>query len=283
MSDLAGKTVFISGASRGIGKAIALGLAGEGANIAVAAKTAEPHPSLPGTVYSAAEEIEAAGGKALPLICDIRDEDAVFAAVDKTVAAFGGIDILINNASAISLTGTADTPAKRLDLMFGINARGTYVCTRACLPHLEKAANPHILVNSPPLDLSPRWFKDFPAYSLAKYGMSLLALGWAEEFRDKGIAVNCLWPRTIIATAAMRMIPGGVDISRAREPAIMADAARAILRRDARSCTGNFYIDERLLAEEGITDLDRYAVEPGKDPIDDFFFPESRWGQPGQS
>ena len=283
MGNLNGKTIFISGASRGIGKEIALRCAADGANIVVIAKTAEPHPVLEGTIYSAAEEIEAAGGRALPLAVDIRDEDAVFDAVDRAVAHFGGIDILVNNASAISLTGTLDTPAKRLDLMFGINARSTYVCTRACVPHLAKAKNPHILINSPPLDIQARWFQDFPAYSVAKYGMSLLALGWAGEFRDQGIAVNCLWPRTIIATAAMRMIPGGVDISRARTPAIMADAAHAILCREAKTCTGNFFMDERALAEAGITDLAKYAVEPGKDLIDDFFFPESRWGRPEQA
>ena len=281
MTGLAGKTVFISGASRGIGKAIALRLAREGANIALVAKTAEPHPTLPGTVYTAAEEVEAAGGKALALVCDIRDEDAVFAAADETAATFGGIDILVNNASAISLTDTAETPAKRLDLMFGVNARGTYVCTRACLAHLEKAANPHILVNAPPLPVEARWVAGHGAYSVAKYGMSLLALGWAEEFRDKGIGVNCFWPRSFIATSAMRMIPGGVDLAYAREPAIMADAACAILARDAKTCTGNFFLDEEVLRAEGVTDFEMYAVEPGKGIRPDLFLPEGRFEASG--
>jgi len=277
MPSLSGKTLFITGASRGIGLAIALRAAEDGANIAIAAKTAEPHAKLPGTIYSAAKEIEAAGGRALPIVCDIREEDQVFAAVEKTVATFGGIDILVNNASAISLTGTLETPAKRFDLMFGINTRGAYVCAQACVPHLKNAANPHILNNSPPLAMEPRWFKGHPAYSIAKYGMSLLALGWAEEFRPLGIGVNTIWPRTLIMTAAMRMLPSSIDLKGARKPEMMGDAAHAILCRDSRTCTGNFFIDEEVLRAEGVTDFDAYAISPGHPLTEDLFLPEGRY------
>jgi len=272
MADLKGKTLFITGGSRGIGKAIALRAAADGANVAIAAKTAEPHPKLPGTIYSAAEEIEAAGGKALPLQVDIREEDQVYAAVAKTMETFGGIDILVNNASAINLTGTLETPMKRFDLMWGVNARGTFVCSQACIPHLKKSSNPHILTLSPPLNLDPKWFKNHVAYTMAKYGMSLCVLGMAEEFRDDGIAINALWPRTVIATAALAMLPQGfMKPENCRKPEIMADAAHVILTRDSRCCTGNFYIDDEVLTGAGVTDLDRYAVQPGAPLFQDFF------------
>jgi citronellol/citronellal dehydrogenase len=262
---LQGKTLFISGASRGIGHAIALRAARDGANIVVAAKTAEPNPKLPGTIYTAAEEIEKAGGKALPLAVDIRDEAQVYSAVEQAVARFGGIDILVNNASAINLTGTLQTPMKRFDLMFGVNVRGTFLCSQACLPHLLKAAeagrNPQILTLSPPLNLKPHWFKDHVAYTIAKYGMSMCVLGMAEEFRGK-IAVNALWPRTVIATAALMMIPG-LDPKFGRKPEIVADAAHVILTRDAKTNTGNFYVDDEALASTGVTDLSGYAMVPG--------------------
>jgi len=263
---LKGKTLFITGASRGIGLAIALRAARDGANIAIAAKTSEPHPKLPGTIHTAAAEIETAGGAALALACDIRDEAQVAAAVKQTVERFGGIDVLVNNASAISLTGTLETPMKRFDLMFGVNVRGTYLCSQACLPHLKASAragrNAHILMLSPPLNMKPRWFKDHVAYTMAKYGMSMCVLGMAEEFRVDGIAVNALWPRTVIKTAALAMIPG-VDTRMCRTPEILADAAHAVLERDARKHTGHFYIDEEVLAATGVTDLGRYAVLPG--------------------
>jgi len=263
---LKGKTLFISGASRGIGLAIALRAARDGANIVVAAKTSEPHPKLPGTIHSAAEEIQKAGGAALPLVCDIREEQQVAAAVKQAVDRFGGIDILINNASAISLTGTLETPMKRFDLMFGVNVRGTYLCSQACIPHLKASAkagrNPHILTLSPPLNMNPKWFKNHVAYTMAKYGMSMCVLGMAEEFRADGIAVNALWPRTVIKTAALAMLPG-VDTRMCRTPEILADAAHVILNRDARRHTGHFYLDEQVLAAQGITDLGRYAVLPG--------------------
>jgi citronellol/citronellal dehydrogenase len=274
-TDLKGKTLFITGASRGIGLAIATRAARDGANIVIAAKTAEANPKLPGTIHSAAAEIEAAGGRALALQTDIRDEAAVLAAVEQAVARFGGIDILVNNASAISLTPTPATPMKRFDLMFGVNVRGTYLCTQACLPELVKSAqagrNPHVLNMSPPLSMREHWFKGHVAYTMAKYGMSECTLGHAGEFRPHGIAVNSLWPRTAIATAALQMIPG-VDLGRCRKPEILADAAYLILTSDARTTTGNFYIDEVLLAQHGLTDLEAYSMTPGtKDFIPDFF------------
>ena len=263
---LKGKTLFISGASRGIGLAIALRAARDGANIAVAAKTADPHPTLPGTIYTAAEEIEKAGGAALPLACDIREEEQVAAAVKEAAARFGGIDILVNNASAISLTGTLETPMKRFDLMFAVNVRGTYLCSQTCIPHLKESAragrNPHILTLSPPLNMNPKWFKSHVAYTMAKYGMSMCVLGMAEELRGDGIAVNALWPRTVIKTAALAMIPG-VDTRMSRTPDILADAAWIILNRDARRHTGHFHLDAEVLAAQGITDLGRYAALPG--------------------
>ena len=256
------KTIFISGASRGIGLAIALRAARDGANIAIAAKTTEPHPRLPGTIYSAAQEIEGAGGRALPIAADIRDENAVARAVQQTAAKFGGIDILVNNASAISLTGTLETPMKRFDLMFGVDVRGTYACSQGCIPHLKRARNPHILTLSPPLNMNPRWFRNHVAYTMAKYGMSMCVLGMAEEFRGDGIAVNALWPRTVINTAALALLPG-IDPNLCRTPEILADAAYVILNRDSRANTGNFYIDEEVLREAGITDLSKYSVAPG--------------------
>jgi citronellol/citronellal dehydrogenase len=271
MAGLAGKTLFITGASRGIGKAIALRAAADGANIAIAAKTTEAHPKLPGTIYTAAEEIETAGGKALPLAVDIRDEEQVREAVQRTVDTFGGIDVLVNNASAINLTGTLDTPMKRFDLMWGVNARGTFACSQACLPSLLKAPNPHILTLSPPLNLDPRWFKDHVAYTMSKYGMSFCVLGMAEEFRDRGVAVNALWPRTVIATAALAMLGGRIPPERCRTPEIMADAAHAVLTRDSRSATGNFYIDDEVLREAGVTDFTKYAVKPGEPLLPDLF------------
>ena len=268
---LKGKTLFISGGSRGIGLAIALRAARDGANVTIAAKTAEPHPKLPGTIFTAAEEIEAAGGKALPVLCDIREEDQVGDAVNKTVERFGGIDICINNASAIQLTGTLATDMKRYDLMNDINARGTYLVSKTCIPFLKKAANPHVLTLSPPLSMQARWLAPHVAYTMAKYGMSECTLGHAGEFRRHGIAVNSLWPRTAIATAALQMIPG-VDLARCRKPEILADAAWFILTSDAKATTGQFFIDDELLAQHGITDLERYSVKPGtKNFIPDFF------------
>jgi citronellol/citronellal dehydrogenase len=275
MADLKGKTLFISGGSRGIGLAIALRAARDGANVVIAAKTTEPHPKLPGTIFTAAEEIERAGGKALPYQTDIRDEDQVMRAVEAAVERFGGIDILVNNASAISLTGTAETPMKRFDLMMGINLRGTYLCSRACLPHLRRAKNPHILTLSPPLNMNPRWFGPHVAYTIAKYGMSMCVLGMAEEFRKDGIAVNALWPRTTIATAALQIIPGAQPEA-GRTPEIMADAAHAVLARDSRSLTGRFLIDEDVLREAGVTDFERYAVKRGETLRIDLFLDERR-------
>lgn len=270
--DLKGKTLFISGASRGIGKAIALRAARDGANIVIVAKTATPHPRLPGTVYTAAEEIEAAGGKALPVITDIRFEEQVEAAVAKAVETFGGVDILVNNASAISLTGTLETSMKRFDLMHQVNARGTFLCSKACLPHLKKAENPHILNISPPLNLNPRWFENHCAYTMAKYGMSMCVLGMAGEFKGDGVAVNALWPRTAISTAAVRNLLGGEEaIAACRTPEIMSDAAYVVLTRASAEATGNFYIDDEVLASAGITDLEKYAVKPGAKLITDFF------------
>ncbi len=275
VSKLKNKTIFISGASRGIGLAMALRAAKDGANLAIAAKTREPHPTLPGTVFTAAEEIEKAGGKALPLIADIRFEDQVRAAVDKTVETFGGIDVLINNASAINLTGTLQTPMKRFDLMHSVNARGTYLCSQACLPHLLKSDNGHILMNAPPLNMKPKWFANHVAYTMAKYGMSMCVLGMAEEFKEQGVAVNALWPRTGIKTAATAMLGGEDMMKRCRTPQIMADAAYAIITRDSKSCTGNFFIDDAVLAEEGVTDFDQYAVTPGTELMPDFFLDPS--------
>jgi citronellol/citronellal dehydrogenase len=272
MATLAGKNLFITGASRGIGKAIAIRAAQDGANVAIAAKTAEPHPKLPGTIYTAAEEIEAAGGKALPLVVDIRFEDQIQAAVQATVEAFGGIDILVNNASAISLTGTRQTPMRRYDLMHQVNVRGTFACSQACLPHLEQAENPHILNLSPPLNMEARWFAPHVAYTMAKFGMSMCVLGMAEELRRDGIAVNALWPRTVIATAAVQNLLGGdATVKHARKPEIMGDAAHAILVKPSRDTTGAFYVDEDVLRAEGMTDFERYAVTPGAELYPDFF------------
>jgi len=268
---LAGKTLFMSGGSRGIGLAIALRAARDGANIAIAAKTADPDPRLEGTIHTAAAAIEAAGGRALPLVVDIRDEERVKAAVAETVGMFGGIDILVNNASAIRLTGTLDTPVKRYDLMHGVNGRGTFVCAQACLPHLLEAPNPHILTLSPPLHMDAKWFAPHVAYTIAKYGMSMCVLGMAEEFRKDGIAVNALWPRSVIATSAIVMIPGvSQQVDGMRKPEIVADAAHAILVRDARAATGRFFIDDEALAEAGVTDFAKYAVKPGTPLLPDF-------------
>ena len=272
---LAGKRMFITGGSRGIGLAIALRAAQDGALIAIAAKTAEANPKLPGTIFSAAKEIEAAGGTALPIQCDIRDEAQIEAAITKTAEQFGGIDILVNNASAINLTRTDQTPAKRFDLMFDVNVRGTFLTSQAALPHLRKSAeagrNPHILNLSPPLSMKAVWFKNHVAYTMAKYGMSMCVLGMAEEFKRDGIGVNALWPRTVIDTAALQMIPG-IDAQAGRTPQILADAAHIIFNRDAKECTGNFFVDDTLLASEGITDLEKYSVTPGtKDFLLDFF------------
>jgi len=271
MPSLAGKTLFVTGASRGIGKAIALRAARDGANVTIAAKTDAPHPKLPGTIHTAAEEIEKAGGRALACVVDVRDEGQIAAAVERTVETFGGIDILINNASAIQLTGTLDTPMKRFDLMHAVNTRGTFACSQACLPHLKRAANPHILNLSPPLHMEARWFAPHVAYTMAKFGMSMCVLGMAAEFRADGVAVNALWPRTVIATAALNVIPLA-DAKRGRKPEIMADAAYAILTRESKSCTGNFFIDDEVLASAGVTDLDQYAVTPGNKTFQPDFF-----------
>ena len=272
---LAGKRIFITGGSRGIGLAIALRAARDGASIAIAAKTSDPNPKLPGTIHTAAAEIEAAGGKALAIQCDLRDELQIEAAINQAAETFGGIDILINNASAINLTRTDQTPAKRFDLMFDVNVRGTFLTSQAALPHLRKSAqegrNPHILNLSPPLSMKPIWFKNHVAYTMAKYGMSMCVLGMAEEFKRDGIGVNALWPRTVIDTAALQMIPG-IDAVAGRTPEILADAAHIIFNRDAKECTGNFFVDDLVLASEGITDLEKYSVTPGtKDFLLDFF------------
>ena len=270
MATLKGKTLFVTGSSRGIGLAIAMRAATDGANIIVVAKTAEPHPKLPGTVFSAAEELQKAGGQALPVVCDIRDEKSVASAVAQGVERFGGIDIVVNNASAIALLNTEQTSMSRFDLMHSVNARGTFLVSKTCLPALLAAENPHILTLSPPLNMLEKWFAPHVAYSMAKYGMSLCVLGMAGEFRGKGIAVNALWPRTVILTAALQLIPG-IENERCRKPEIMADAAHAILIREARKCTGNFFIDDEVLAEAGITDLEPYAVKPGMTLLPDFF------------
>ena len=272
---LAGKNIFITGGSRGIGLAIAIRAAADGANIAIAAKTTEANPKLPGTIFTAASEIEAAGGKALPIQCDIRDEDAITAAVGKAAQVFGGLDILINNASAINLTPTEKTLAKRFDLMFDVNVRGTFLTSQAVIPFLRKSAeagrNPHILTLSPPLSMNPKWFKNHVAYTMSKYGMSMCVLGMAGEFARDGIAVNALWPRTAIDTAALQMIPG-VDTDFCRKPEILSDTAYIILNRDSKTTTGNFFVDDEVLASEGITDLEKYSVKPGTtDFLLDFF------------
>jgi citronellol/citronellal dehydrogenase len=263
---LAGKTMFISGASRGIGLAIATRAAQDGANVALVAKTAEPHPKLEGTIYTAAKEIEEAGGQALPIVGDIRDEDQVFAAVEQAAEHFGGIDLCVNNASAINLSGAEALEVKRYDLMQDINTRGTFVVTKACIPHLKRAENPHILTLSPPISLDPRWLGPHIGYTVAKYGMSLLALGFAAEFKDDGIASNALWPKTIIATAAVQNLLGGDEaMARSRKPEMYADAAYAVMARPSRECTGNLFLCEDVLAEEGVTDLDRYSYVEGAD------------------
>ena len=273
--DLSGKKIFITGGSRGIGLAIALRAARDGASIAIAAKTSDPNPKLPGTIHTAAEEIRAAGGTALPIQCDLRDENQIAAAIEQTAADFGGIDILINNASAINLTPTEATPAKRFDLMFDVNVRGTFLTSQAAIPHLRASAeagrNPHILTLSPPLSMKAKWFQHHVAYTMAKYGMSMCVLGMSEEFRKTGIAVNALWPRTAIDTAALQMIPG-IDTAACRTPEILADAAYVILNRVSKETTGNFFVDDEVLASVGVTDLDGYSVVPGtKDFLLDFF------------
>jgi citronellol/citronellal dehydrogenase len=271
-----GKTLFITGASRGIGLAIGLRAAREGANVAIIAKTTEPHPKLPGTIYTAAEEIEAAGGKALPIACDIRFEEQVEDAVAKTVERFGGIDACINNASAITLTPVLQTDMKRYDLMNQINTRGTFLCSKATAPHLAKSANGHILNMAPPLDMNPRWFAKTTAYTIAKFGMSMCTLGMAEEFRSLWIGVNSLWPLTAIDTAAVRNVLGGDSMAHAsRKPEILADAAAEILSRPAAECTGNFFIDEEVLKEAGVTDFSKYAYDPSAALVPDFFVPDA--------
>ena len=273
--DLSGKRIFVTGGSRGIGLAIALRAARDGASVAIAAKTSEPNPKLPGTIHSAAQEIRDAGGIALPIQCDLRDEDQITAAVNQAAQEFGGIDILINNASAINLTPTEATPAKRFDLMFDVNVRGTFLTSQAAIPHLRESAkagrNPHILTLSPPLSMKAKWFQHHVAYTMAKYGMSMCVLGMSEEFRETGIAINALWPRTAIDTAALQMIPG-VDTAACRTPEILADAAYVILNRESKNCTGNFFVDDEVLATVGITDLEKYSVVPGTtDFLLDFF------------
>jgi citronellol/citronellal dehydrogenase len=282
MASLQGKTLFITGASRGIGLAIALRAARDGANVAIAAKTTEPHPKLKGTIYTAAEEIVAAGGKALPLVCDIRDEAQVIDAIGKTVAEFGGIDICVNNASAISLTNSQATDMKRYDLMMGINTRGTFMVSKYCIPHLKKAANPHILMLSPPLDMKAKWFAASTAYTMAKFGMSMVALGLSGELKHAGVAVNALWPRTTIATAAVGNLLGGDAMIRAsRAPEIMGDAAHAILTRPSREFTGQFCIDDSVLYEAGLRDFEPYRVDPSVPLMSDFFVPDDSVPPPG--
>jgi citronellol/citronellal dehydrogenase len=271
MEPLTGKTVFITGASRGIGRAIGVACGRQGANVVVAAKTKVRHPKLPGTIFDAAEEIERAGGRALAVECDVRSDEQVAGAVSRAVETFGGIDVLVNNASAIYLADTASTPMKRWDLMHQVNVRGTFLATQACLPHLARGLNPHVLVLSPPLSLEPRWFANHVAYSVSKFGMSMCVLGLAEELRERGIAVNALWPRTVIATAALNLLGGDETARHGRRPEVVADAAVAILRREARSCTGNFFVDEDVLRAEGVTDFERYAVAPGTELMKDLF------------
>jgi citronellol/citronellal dehydrogenase len=282
VADLGGKTLFISGASRGIGLAIALRAAHDGANVALIAKTAEPHPKLEGTVFTAAEEIERAGGQALPVVGDIRYEDQVADAVAQAVERFGGIDVCVNNASAIALLGTEALEMKRYDLMQDINTRGTFVCSKLCVPHLKQSDNPHVLTLSPPLSLDPKWAKGHVAYTIAKYGMSLCTLGMAEEFRDEGIAFNSLWPRTVIATAAVQNLLGGDQaMAMSRTPEIVADAARLILGRDPRVATGNAYIDDEVLGAEGVTDLERYRGDASGDLALDLFVEDWPAATPG--
>ncbi|WP_040489099.1 SDR family oxidoreductase [Fulvimarina pelagi] len=275
-ASLRGKTVFMSGGSRGIGYAIALRAARDGANVVIAAKTDKPHPKLPGTIHTAVEDIEKAGGQGLAAVCDIREEDQVKAAVERAVERFGGINICINNASAIQLTGTLETEMRRYDLMNEVNARGTFLVSKTCLPHLLKAENPHILNLAPPLDMKPKWFAGHTAYTMAKFGMSMCTLGMAEEFKDRGVAVNSLWPLTAIDTAAVRNVLGGDAMAKiSRSPDIVADAAHAILTRPARETTGNFFIDELVLRDAGVTDFSVYGPEGGRDPVADFFVPDA--------
>ncbi|MBR1123323.1 NAD(P)-dependent oxidoreductase [Bradyrhizobium lablabi] len=284
MSSLKGKTLFISGASRGIGLAIALRAARDGANVAIAAKTAEPHPRLKGTIYTAADDVRAAGGKALPIVCDIREEAQVMDAIEKTVTEFGGIDICVNNASAISLTNSQATDMKRFDLMMGINTRGTFMVSKYCIPHLKKAANPHILMLSPPLDMKQKWFEHSTAYTMAKYGMSMCVLGLSGELKPAGVAVNALWPRTTIATAAVGNLLGGDAMMRmSRTPEIMGDAAHAIFTRPAREFTGNFCIDDKVLYASGVRDFEHYRVDKSAPLMSDFFVPDDDVPPPGVS
>lgn len=271
---LAGRTIFITGASRGIGRAIAERVAADGANVVIAAKSDRRHPRLPGTIHETASAVEAAGGQALPVRVDIRDESSIEAAVSAAVERFGGIDALVNNASAISLTGTLETPVRRFDLMMAVNTRGTWLCSRTCLPHLLQAPNPHILNIAPPPDLDPGWFRHHTAYTIAKYGMSLCVLGMAAEFAGRGVAVNALWPRTVIATAALNMLGGRVRPEQCRRPGIMADAAREVLLGDSRGRTGGFLIDEDVLREAGVSDFESYAVSPGQPLAPDLFLGE---------
>ena len=271
MNDLRGKTIFITGSSRGIGREIALRSARDGANLVITGKTSDPHPKLPGTIHSVAAEVEQAGGKALAIQLDVRDEQAIQAAVEQTVQHFGGIDVLVNNASAINLTPTLDTPARKLDLMWDVNMRATFLSSQACIPHLKKSANPHILTLSPPLNMDAKWFAPHLAYTMSKYGMSMCTLGMAREFSDDGIAVNCLWPRTTIATAAIEFNFPEAVLRASRKPAIMADAAHAILTRDSSACSGNFFIDEDVLREAGVQDFAPYAVAAGTPLFGDLF------------
>ena len=268
---LAGRTILVTGASRGIGRAIALRAARDGANVVVAAKTSEPHSQLPGTIHTVAAEVDAAGGRALPVVVDVRHPVSVEAAVERTVETFGGVDVVVNNAGAIRLTGTLDTPVDRFDLMWAVNARAAFVCSRACLPHLLRSDNPHVLSLCPPISLEPRWLAPHAAYTLSKYGMSLLALGMAEEFAADGVAFNALWPRTVIATAALAMLGGRVKPENCRTPEIVADAAHAIVTRDSRACSGRLLLDEEVLREEGVTDFERYRVDPEAPLTPDMF------------